>query len=120
MNEIKEILGIIEMVLFKREISLNELYFLWPESLSDDEFFENIYDDIESAVEHLSFLPLKELSKSQFRNSVVYRILVIDYKILKSNFNISQLKVARSRIDFHKQVQLSEIDDIITNIIESI
>ena len=33
-------------------VSLKEFYALWPEELEEDSRFENIYNDLENAIEH--------------------------------------------------------------------
>ena len=75
----------------KGTLELTELYDNWPEELSGIDFFENVYDDIESAVEHLpgNILTGKpDLDK--FSRTKYYYNLLIDFELLKqlSDFNI--------------------------------
>jgi len=64
-------------------LSLNELYKRWPEVFAESEFFEGIYDDIESAVEHIPGNTDGTIDITCFRESKEYYSLKYDLLILK-------------------------------------
>ena len=59
------------------KLSFEELYQLCPEVLAEDRFYEIIYNDIESVVEHF---PGK--FDIHFIESIDYKTLLIDQKLL--------------------------------------
>ncbi|PZX53526.1 hypothetical protein LV84_03250 [Algoriphagus ratkowskyi] len=106
MEERKIVLELIHNVLNGELNSLNELYLRWPETLIDNEFYESIYNDIESVVEH-SIVKNKEkgIKEKLFLESIDYRNLIIDYKILNLEINITLLINLRN--EFRKRSSLS-------------
>ena len=59
------------------ELSLNDLYKLWPEELSKDKFYETIYNDVESVIEHYP-----GRLESYFMESHAYKALLVDKQLL--------------------------------------
>lgn len=76
MKTLKTVLELINRSL-EGELSLDELYELWPEELTKDEFYETIYNDVESVVEHY---PGKLVT--YFKESRDYKALLADKKLI--------------------------------------
>lgn len=74
------VLELIELAL-KGRLTLTQLYSSWPKDLEGHSLFENIYDDVESAIEHF---PGKFFSDpvDQFEKSVDYKVLLLDRTML--------------------------------------
>ena len=110
MKEKKIILDIIEKVLNGELSSLNELYHLWPETVSNNEFYEGVYDDTESVIEHnvIKNKNPKVIDEKLFLKSIDFRNLIIDYKILKLDIEINLMKNLRNK--FHKKDNLALVD----------
>lgn len=66
----------------KASLSLEELFEKWPEDFAENDFFESVFDDIESAVEHLPGDASGEVDWFSFQHSTEYRLLQYDLIIL--------------------------------------
>lgn len=90
MDAIKSILQLINKSL-AGELPLDQLYVLWPEELAHDKFFDTIYKDVESVVEHY---PAKVTSifgsedpDKYFKRSFEYRVLLSDKELIQQIIN---------------------------------
>jgi hypothetical protein len=112
---ILKIIQIIEKVLSGKMNSLKELYESWPETTTGNVVFENIYDDIESVIEHLSILQNSGIDENLFHKSIDYRNLVIDYKVLNRGFDLEL--TSKLIVELRKKIILSidEIDEEISD-----
>jgi len=85
MEAIKKVLELIKKSI-NCELSLNELYQGWPENLKGNKFYEIVYDDVESSVEHYPSQALnifgKENQNNYFKNSYECKALKVDLKII--------------------------------------
>ena len=78
-QEIKIILDLIDKVL-TTEMTLNKFYTIWPETLEGDVFAEELFDVIESAIEHQpGYFFTNSINIDEWQNSNNYKIL-LNYK----------------------------------------
>jgi hypothetical protein len=106
MNINNQILSIVQKAI-TAQLSLEELMTLWPEEAEDIEFYESIFVDVESSVEHFT-------DYNSFINSDDYSDLIIDEFILKLDKNIDFLNTARQKL-LLKQVSFSDVLAIVNS-----
>lgn len=106
----EQILLIIQRAL-KAELTLIELYSIWPDEVTNDSFYESIYNDVESAVEHTPFfLWSNGVDFDSYRSSYDYYLLLVDEFLLQTKYSNDILakvkeKLSSKRInhsEFHK------------------
>lgn len=67
------------------DLSLDELYSSWPDTLEEDPFFEKIYDHLESVVEHYpADLITGKPETTKFLESGEYKTLKNDLELLEA------------------------------------
>lgn len=75
-QETKLILEVIHKVL-AAEMTLSEFYSIWPESLEGDVFAQELFDVIESAIEHTpGYIFSNGINMDEWKNSENYKILL--------------------------------------------
>ncbi|MBL7790943.1 MAG: hypothetical protein JNK77_01370 [Saprospiraceae bacterium] len=94
-------------------LSLDELYTSWPEVLAGNELIESIYNNVESAVEHLPGIFSGEIDFIAFKETIEYKLLKCDLLIVKKlNTNpelITKLNDVRKKL-VSSQINIYEIE----------
>lgn len=82
----QELVKILASLLDRAEKGLlqrEEFYQLWPDERSSDPFLEQIFEDLENAIEHMPGSLLSgEVNLSQWRSSGDYRRIVADRQVV--------------------------------------
>lgn len=96
MNNRRIVLSLINQALVG-ELELKKLYKAWPEEVQGDEFYEEIYDDIERVVEHTPRSFVRD-GKFSFESSMDYVLLKLDELLLASSYDKEKLKAVKQKI----------------------
>ena len=112
----EKVIKIVLETLEGRLQSLDRLYNLWPESLKENiEFFEEIYDDIESVIEHSEVnVGTKLINESLFQKNISYRYLVIDYVVLISGKKVNEMIVFQNELKKKKIINYMLLQNYIS------
>jgi hypothetical protein len=101
-----QILSIVQKAI-NAQLSLEDLMKLWPEELDDIDFYESIFLDVESSVEHFT-------NYNSFISSENYSNLIIDAFVLKLDKNIDFLNTARQKL-LLEQVSFADVLAIVNS-----
>ncbi len=81
------------------EVTIEEFYERWPKDLGNSDLAQLIYEDLEEGIQHF---PLKLLSGKpdyeSWKSSEMYRRILVDFEVLKSDLSEPQLVELRNKL----------------------
>jgi hypothetical protein len=100
------------------ELSILELEQEWPESFEENSFFEELYDDLESAVEHMPGKSIfsHDINIEKFKYSNEYKIIFIDYLLLQANLDFETMITKRQYLFKNLSWSEEQILDILNSV----
>ena len=97
----KDIIKVIINKAIEGNLSFKELMDLWPEELEDDVYFNEVYENIESSIEHYTgFLFSRKPNYDAWFGMEEYYLLKVDMSLI--SLNIDSEKILRVRNELIK------------------
>lgn len=98
MTEFEIFESLIKLAL-KGQLNMDDFNDKWPVEDESIDFFNILYNDIESAIEHypVSLIKMKEL-KERWLNSREYHVLNVDLELLQNGLEEQDFIVARKKM----------------------